>query len=476
MSRWISIGILAAASAGAWLYVRSTTAPPVKETAINKSEAGAARELILPPAKLLQAQLKTEPVQLRKIERNLTIPGRIGYDEARHIVIKAPVSGILTEIYVKPGDQVAKGRVLARISSPEIGAARADELKARAAADLVQQRVDRFRLIATNLTTLFQRIDKNVSLEQIEGEFDVKSLGSYRETILTAYAQRFYAEQLYRSSATLADSGGIAVRTVRERENNRHIADLHFRTVRESVAFETQLEQKRLIGELADARRRQAIASDRLTTLLGYREHGKPRSVQSLSEMDICAPFSGSIESRSVARSERVTRTDSILVLAKTESLYVLADVRENEWSALGISKDAKLKVTAPAIPGQSFEAILHYVGREVTSASNSIPLVAKIDNSKRLLRPGMFVRVSVPISQTDDVPVVRQLSLLRHGRMKFVFVSTKENTFRRVDVETGDSNPEWVEIKNGLQPGDIVVAEGAFLLKSELLLAGEQL
>jgi cobalt-zinc-cadmium efflux system membrane fusion protein len=41
--------------------------------------------------------------------------------------------------------------------------------------------------------------------------------------------------------------------------------------------------------------------------------------------------------------------------------------------------------------------------------------------------------------------------------------------------VATGMVSPEWVEVKRGLNGGEQVVTQGAFVLKSELLLEREE-
>jgi len=48
------------------------------------------------------------------------------------------------------------------------------------------------------------------------------------------------------------------------------------------------------------------------------------------------------------------------------------------------------------------------------------------------------------------------------------------EGRFRRVNVETGVAGDDFVEVKSGLKVGQEVVARGAFILKSELLLDEE--
>ena len=120
------------------------------------------------------------------------------------------------------------------------------------------------------------------------------------------------------------------------------------------------------------------------------------------------------------------------------------------------------------------FTAKVRYFGREVQADTNSVPLVARIENSEGLLRPGMFVRVTVPIGEARQALSIKPESVLQHENEKFVFVDMNDGAFKRVGVSTGQASEDWVEVTKGLSPGQLVVTHGAFLLKSELLLQGE--
>ncbi len=55
------------------------------------------------------------------------------------------------------------------------------------------------------------------------------------------------------------------------------------------------------------------------------------------------------------------------------------------------------------------------------------------------------------------------------------MFVQDEPHRFRRVDVQTSLVTADFVEIKKGLKANDLVVDQGAFYLKSELLLEREE-
>lgn len=477
-SRVLSGLFVVAVIGGGWMVVKHFNPAQSDQAVVDSEEETTASEteFTLPKAKVTKAQFVTEPSALRRISDVRTVSGRLTYDEAKHIEVKAPVSGVLVDVLVKPGDVVDEGQLLAIINSPEIGKARASVLAEQSRYQVIVVQMERLKEVTDNLRNLFGLLDQNRPLNEIESQNNDKSLGTYRQPIMSAYAERILARQLVAAAEPLVDSGSVSRRTLQERENARHVADAEFRSVRETTAYDIGIRKQELQADLNNASRQVMIAENHLTTLLGFADSRTDEATsESLSRMEVRAPFAGTVEARSYARRERVQQSDSLFVLANTESLYVSADIRENEWAAMSVKPGQEIEVVAPAIPGRSFIAKVHYIGREVEVESNSLPLVATIANTNGLLRPGMFVRVSIPVAQSDEVIAVRSESVMQHENEKFVFVSLNDQTFRRVDVQTGVSNEEWVEIKTGLDVGDLVVAGGAFLLKSELLLAGEE-
>ncbi len=469
----VSITVLAG-----WYFVQNLGTPTTAVNEIIESEesSGLSDVITLPEGKLAKANFGTELVEMQDVDHMHTVPGRLAYDEALHIEVKAPVSGVLLDVLVKPGDVVQTGQVLAVINSSEIGQARAAVLNEDAKYQLTLNRTTRLQEVTQNLENLFERLDKGVALGEIEKQFNEKTLGTYREQIMSAYSERFLANQLYSASESLSESGAVSMKVHLERGNDLHVTDAHFRSMQESIVYAIKLKKQELDVELAEAERQVMIAKKHLQTLLGFNEDNtKSMTGDSLSKMEICAPFAGTIESRFLARLERVRQSDSLFVLANTQSLYVLADIRENDWSAMSIQAGQQIAVEVPAIPGHSFTAKVHYIGRVVAIDSNSLPLVATIKNTDGLLRPGMFVRVEIPMAETVNVVAVPQESVLQHENESFVFVKVNNHSFQRTDVTTGTSNDQWVEITEGLELGQPVVSRGAVLLKSELLLAGEE-
>lgn len=463
---------------GGWLAVHqiNTGGQPDEEESIVE-EAAVPDSLTLPEGKVKAAKFESVPAQMQAVEHVHTIPGRIRYDETKHVDVKAPMDGILAEVLVTPGEHVQSGQLLAVLRSPEIGQARAEVLKRQKEREIAQQLLQREMTLAKNLEQMSAMLDQGQSVNSIENAFRNRVLGSYRQDILSAYARMQLASELLNKIQPLANSGSVSGRTVRERQAERQMAETEFRTARDQATFAANQAKINAEAKVSEADRQLNLAWQSVETLLGYKEDKSTANLsneEALSRLEIRAPFSGSVESRAFANNERVTRGDSLIVLANTDSLYVAASIRESDWSAVSLGQGTKVSVLVPALDDRIFEARIRYFGREVQADTNSVPLVATIENAEGLLRPGMFVRVTIPIGEARQALSVKPESVVQHENQSFVFVDESGGTFKRVDVATGQASDEWVEVTKGLQPGQLVVTHGAFLLKSELLLQGE--
>lgn len=476
-----TILVLALLAAG-WLTMHrinqagNAVADDSGESAAAAAEPEVSDTLTLPEGKLRAGGFVSEAIHPQNVQHVHTVPGRLRYDATKHVSVQAPIDGVLSEFQVKPGDEVKAGDILATVRSAQIGQARAEVLRQTQQLKVVQQLLQREQLIATNLQQLSAMLKAGKSADEIESDFGVRSLGMYRQQILTAYGSMQLAAELVAKARPLAETGAIAGRDLRERENERQLAETAFRAAYDEATFAAEQSVLKAHGAADDAQRQVDLAWQSLEGLLGVSVEQKDAAwnEDALSTLQIRAPFDGTIESCTFARNERVIRGDALLILANTDTLYVEASIRESDWSAVALQSGTQIDVMVPAMDDQKFQATVHYVGREVDAGTNSVPLVATIDNSSGLFRPGMFVRVTIPIGSARRVLSVSPGAVMQHENRDFVFVDLHDGRFQRVDVSTGESSDEWVEVKSGLAEGQLVVTSGAFLLKSELLLQGE--
>lgn len=460
-----------------WVGVKASVTPSAQA---NREPESSTDSVILPESKRVNVAVRTVPAEKHELRRTRQVSGRVRYDDTRHVEIRAAADGILTNVLVKPGDVVRAGQVLATLHSPEVGAARADVLKRKSELELAERAAQWQTQTHDNLQLLLAAIRKREPMKQIEAEFESRPLGEHRAMLLTAYSKLLLAETSLANIKTAAESGAIPVQTLLEQTNVREAAEAALRANCEQSAFDARRLRDEAIAHAADAKRRLDLSRQHVTALLGHQDppsdkHSDDEREKRLSLVDCQAPFGGTIERKQFSVSERVKVGDSLFVLADTRRLWIAADLREQEWDALRLTAGQELLVESPALGRHTLNARVHFVGREVSPESNAVPLIAEIDNSDGLLRPGMFVRVTVPLDQPASVLAVPSEAVVEHERHKFVFVpGSRDGEFVRKDIEAGRDNGEWVEVLSGLEPGTQVVAHGAFVLKSELLLERE--
>jgi len=163
-----------------------------------------------------------------------------------------------------------------------------------------------------------------------------------------------------------------------------------------------------------------------------------------------------------------------MFVVADTTRLWVRAQVHEKQWTTVEVAEGQEVRVFMPGAKEHRTRATVNHVAATVDPESRSVPIVADLNNDDAHYKPGMFVWVDLPQGQLRDVLTVPAAAVMRHEGQAFVFVPDGEGRYRRVNVEAGADSDGLVEVKGGLESGQQVVAKGAFMLKSELLLEDE--
>lgn len=466
-----AVSLVLCGAAMAWHLHRGNPAGERdKEDAADKNVASGVVEI--GDEKLASLDIRVQPAERHPLQEIHVVPGRIQYDDTHRVDIRATANGILVKVNVLPGDRVSRGQVLAIVSSPEIGLARTEVHHAHESLDLAQHKREWVEQTSKNVTALVEQLKNRTPMNEVEAHFRGKTLGKAREQLMAAYSRFLLAESLAKSADTIGRDVLPSV-TLAERLAERRSSEAALRAACEQAGFDL-VEQKRVAEiEEGDALRKLHIAEAQRNAMLGYSPDNVPMEATSgdvLSRVEVRAPFAGTIEEKNFAQSDRVRPSDTIFVLADTARLWVAADIREQDWRALSLEPGQELSVETPALPGCKLKACVKRMGRKVSPQTNSVLLVADIANPNGLLRPGLFVNVSLPMGAARDVLSTPAAAVVQHEGAKFVFVQTGPKTFRRADVKTGLETDQAVEITSGLKPGEPVVVQGAMALKAEML------
>jgi membrane fusion protein, heavy metal efflux system len=446
------------------------------------ADAAPARDIVLLSADAAaRSEIALVTVESRRLREHLTVPGRLDYDARHRIDYTSPVTGIVSRMFVKVRQKVTKGDSLAEVSSPEVGMAR-DDLRKREADLAIEQKAAVWATtIAENVEALLSALDGHPPLAAIEKEFDGRLLGVYREKILGAYSRLVYVEKVSAGTRQLGDGGVLSGRIIEERTSNLEVAKASFAAACEESRFQTRQDRARAQAALEQAERLVRVSKENLRTLVGSRLDAVIDTAEDLetdeagvSTLALRTPFDGVVEEVYVSRGERVQVGGQLFVVADTSILWVRAQIHEKQWTTVDVAAGQEVRVVVPGAAEHSTTARINHVGSTVEADSRSVPLVAELENDDAHYKPGMFVWVDLPQGEAREGLAVPEAAVMRHEGRAFVFTPAGEGRYRKVDIEAGVESDGVVEVKRGLEEGQQVVAKGAFLLKSELLLEDE--
>lgn len=469
-----------------WFVWRSLLPTDVAEiTTPDSLESESFGLITLTDHKRAVAGIQTERVRIGEMKLSRTLPARFAYDDTRHVALRAPTDGVLQSVLVQPGDAVQIGQPVAVLRSPAIGQARSQVLTKQTSVELASKVYQREKTLFEGVAELAKRMRAGESVDSIKRDVADRSLGEYGGTLLSAYSQSRLATNLSDSIGQVGDSGAISGRVVRERETQKQQAQASLDSSIDQSLYQTQQAMAIAQANLEQAERDLRIAQQTLGTLvaatpsfvdgLGFVDglNVSPNEID-VSKLTITSPISGTIESKTFSATERVSAGDELYVIADTNHLWVEADIRGRDWNSIRAPAGETVWVTTPSVDLPPQPARVLYVGRQVDPSSGAIPLVASIENIHARFRPGLFAHVQVPTKTLSGVMTVPESALMDLNGKPSVFVP-RDNGFAAIEVEVGATSDGRIEIRSGLNEGDVVVVAGAFTLKSELLLQGEE-
>ncbi|MDO6429970.1 efflux RND transporter periplasmic adaptor subunit [Flavitalea sp. BT771] len=180
------------------------------------------------------------------------------------------------------------------------------------------------------------------------------------------------------------------------------------------------------------------------------------------------SPAGGTIVEQAVKEGDYVTEGGTVVRMADLSTLWAEAQVYTSQLAQF--DRKAAAIVHFPDLPEKPpVQGAIDFVNPEV-DPDNRINLIRiTLSNKDRLLKPGMsaYVTIRDPQRKILSLPID---AVLRNGKMAVVWVETAQNTFKSRMVDTGQEGDGLIEIRSGLQPGDIVVITGAYLLQSEYI------
>jgi len=177
------------------------------------------------------------------------------------------------------------------------------------------------------------------------------------------------------------------------------------------------------------------------------------------------APIAGLVTKVDARLGDPLEPDKALLEITDLAEVYAVARVPEHQAGSMKPGTVAHIKVAA--LPNEAFDGELLRFGTSADKQSGTIDAIFRLPNKGGLLRSDMRAEFSIVLSKRAGVTSVPRGALQGEASNRFVYVEDFDlkNAFVKTQVEVGQMNDRFVEITNGLLPGDKVVRQGAYSL-----------
>ena len=177
------------------------------------------------------------------------------------------------------------------------------------------------------------------------------------------------------------------------------------------------------------------------------------------------SPVSGVITARNYDQGDMYGGVP-IYVVEQITPVKLYVGISEMDYTR--VKKNDTVTLTADALPGKTFTGRIARIYPTIDAATHTFTAEVNVANGERLLRPGMYARVTVNFGSNHSIVVPDDCVVKQQGSgVRSVFVLQADNTVKEVVVTLGRHFGTEYEILSGVAEGDKVVVKGQASLKN---------
>lgn len=379
-------------------------------------------------------QIKTKKVELEFLKDILKTTGDVQVDQTRAFNVTPPVSGVVKKVFVKQGDIVQAGEVLAVMHSGEV---------------------------ASNLTNLMQERNKIVSeLARIKTQYN-------SDIQMSTYEEQLCKNTLEREESLLK-LGISARKTFIEAKSAHDSAQLKLQTLKQKFEQEQALLNKQLAITIGMAKGQLKI--------MGINEDAVDDALDDTRvnlDLSLRAPVSGCIITRDVTLGERVEPSENVFSIVNLSPIWVMIDVFQEQ-----IPKVKEGQVVYLETPShERVTGKISSVGSIVEDITKTLHVRIIAQNPNEVLRPGMFVTAEIVLGQSKQKALlVPESAIVYYKDRPYVYEhEVEEGHFNPVPVTLGNKSGGQIEVLSGMKVGETVVISGANQLLAQSILKPDE-
>ncbi len=365
-----------------------------------------------------ESDLSIAPAEKGTIESSVSASGKIVplYEQA----IVSPVSTKIMEVYCNEGDQVEAGESLLRLDL------QSTEMELRRATDEVSMKRNEIEQAALNNATYLTDLEMKIKAKEMSVSHLKAEVANERRL----------------------DSIGSGT--------GDRIREAH-------LAYETgKLELEQLRMQLHNERKAHA-ASFRSKQLEGTISSRNLEEMQrTLDDAKVKAPRQGTVTFLNKSLGTSISAGEKLAVVSDLTHFKINGEIPESNSGKLSIGSAVNVRINRNMVKG-------HISNISPQSVNGLVQFTVLLeDDSDKLLRSGLRTDLNVVYDIHDGVVRIPNGSYFQGPGSYQLFVKTSDDKLERRNVSLGDSNFDYVEVKSGIKPGEMVVVSDMAVYKDK--------
>ncbi len=389
--------------------------------------------------------------------------------EYSDLTIKTDMSGIVKKLYVKKGDKIQAGAQIADIYDNSSMLLDIPFSASDVSASLVGKtaKVE----IVDNNEALDGKVTKVSSIEEVLSgnrvvktvTIEVKNPGGIT-TATTATASIGNVDSSSEGTFRVLEEGILTadkageINSLNIEEGDR-ISEGNTVIVLDSDTYKDQLDSyQNSVDNAKDSMENAQSSMEDAQDKIEDAESSLDDIIEEKTDYSITAPISGQVIRKDVLVGDTVTTQANPTLCVIYDLSAVTFEMQVDELDVMKVQVGQSVNITADALEGVTFAGTVTNVSLESTSNNGvtQYPVTVRIDEAGNLL-PGMNVTGEIIIDEVKNVLAIPSDALMR-GDVVYVSDPTvteaegsKPAGFKEVEVETGLTDGDYIEIKSGL-------------------------
>jgi RND family efflux transporter MFP subunit len=398
VAAFVILAVLAAGCGTAGSTANSKGGPPGKMG--GKRGGGSGPEAAV--------QIQTTGVQKISIQRDVDLAGSlVSPDQAK---VSSEVAGLVRQVLVEMGQDVAVGQTVAKVDSTEL--------------DLALQRA-------------------RSQLKQTEAQLGIDGV-RFKEpppdeqiaAVRLATANRDDAQAQLRRAQKLRAQNLLPQADLDTAETKVKVSEANYQSAFETVqSLKATLQERRHAVELAEKK---------------------------LRDTDIRSSIAGQVAEKLVQQGEFIRENTAVVSIVQMNPLKVKTAIQER-YAGL-VRAGLPVEFAVESAPGQKFRGKVAYVSPSVDQATRTFAVEILVDNSDRRLKPGFFAKGVIFTNRDENVIAVTEDTVSSLAGVSNVYV-IENGQARQQMVKLGTRVGDLYEILSGLKGDEILASSNLTLL-----------